>query len=586
MSGMSAAIARMTYPNNTIAHVISASLHRHGVEIVFGQSIPSALFMATPEFGIRQVGYRTENAGGAMADGYARISGKIGVVAAQNGPAATLLVPPLAEAMKASVPVVALVQDVARGIVEKNAFQELDHLEMFRFCTKWVRRLDRADRAEDYIDMALTAAASGRPGPTALLLPMDLLREPAAPSGERRSRLGSFPLDRAAPGPDRIGAAAEELLAAERPYIVAGGGVHLSGAVAALAELSRLAGIPVATTNMGKGAFDETSALSAGLIGNCMGPGTLGHYVRDLVQEADLILLVGTRTNQNGTDNWTLFPKTARYIHIDIDPLEIGRNYEAERLVGDVRLTLQLLCDAVRARGVKPQAARQARLADRISVGRAKWRSDIAAIGRGDIGAIRPEGVMSELDLALRSNDIVVADASYATNWSTAFLTAKTAGMRFLSPRGMAGLGWGVPMALGAKLARPDAQVFALVGDGGFGHCWAELETARRMKIDVTTIVLNNGILGYQAHAENVHYGDHTDACEFQAVDHSAIARACGCHAERVADPAEVGPALHRAREAGGFGLIEVMTDPAAFPPLSLFDGKTPWTHRHDEASA
>jgi acetolactate synthase I/II/III large subunit len=180
----------------------------------------------------------------------------------------------------------------------------------------------------------------------------------------------------------------------------------------------------------------------------------------------------------------------------------------------------------------------------------------------------------------------VVADASYATNWSTAFLTAKTSNMRFLSPRGMAGLGWGVPMALGAKLARPDAQVFAIVGDGGFGHCWAELETARRMKIDVTTIVLNNGILGYQAHAENVHYGDHTDACEFQAVDHAAIARACGCHAERVVDPSEVGPALRRAREAGGVCLIEVMTDPGAFPPLSLFEGKAPWTYRHDEAAA
>jgi acetolactate synthase I/II/III large subunit len=572
--------------NATVAHVVAAALRRHSVNVVFGQSIPSALFMATPEYHIRQVGYRTENAGGAMADGYARVSGKVGVVAAQNGPAAALLVPPLAEAMKASVPIVALIQDVARTTVDRNAFQELDHLDMFHCCTKWVRRLDQADRADDYVDMAFAAAASGRPGPAALLLPMDLLREPAQISGTRRLDLGTFPLDRVAPGPDRINSVVGALLSAKRPYIVAGGGVHLSGATAPLAELSRLAAIPVATTNMGKGAFDETFELSAGLVGNCMGRGTIGHHLGELLREADLVLLVGTRTNQNGTDNWTLFPKTARYIHIDIDPLEIGRNYEAERLVGDVKLTLELLCRAVRERDNTMALARKAPLSKRISTGWNALRQDIAAIGGGRSGAIRPEWVMSQLDALLGPRDVVVADASYATNWVTAYLTAKTEGMRFLSPRGLAGLGWGLPMALGAKLARPDSRVFAIVGDGGFGHCWSELETARRAKLTVITIVLNNGILGYQAHAENVHYGDHTDACEFHDVDHAAIARACGCYAERVAEPSEIGPALRRAMDLDGFVLIEVMTDAAAFPPLSVFEGKSPWTTRHDEALA
>src|SRR5918997_1665339 len=164
-----------------VAEVLAASLKRHGVEVLFSQSLPSAAVLAAEDAGLRQYTYRTENAGGAMADGYARISRKVGVVTAQNGPAATLLVAPLAEALKASIPVLALVQEVTRDNFDRNAFQELDHIRMFEPVAKWVRRLDRADRLDDYVDMAFTAAASGRPGPAVLLVPADLLTEAAAP---------------------------------------------------------------------------------------------------------------------------------------------------------------------------------------------------------------------------------------------------------------------------------------------------------------------------------------------------------------------------------------------------------------------
>ena len=149
----------------TVAQCVAQALRRHGVEVIFGQSLPSAVILACEAIGIRQLAYRQENMGGAMADGFARASGRISVVAAQNGPAATLLVPPLAEASKASVPIVALVQELERSQFDRNAFQELDHFALFSGCAKWVRRVDRASRAEDYIDMAFTAAATGRPGP-------------------------------------------------------------------------------------------------------------------------------------------------------------------------------------------------------------------------------------------------------------------------------------------------------------------------------------------------------------------------------------------------------------------------------------
>ena len=151
---------RSIQDQQTGATRLAAAFRRHGVEVAFGQSIPSLFYLAAPAAGIRQVAYRAENAGGAMADAYARISHKVGVVSAQNGPAATLLVAPLAEALKASIAIVALVQDVPRDLTDRNAFQELDHLRLFDACAKWVRRVDRAERLDDYVDMAFVAAAS------------------------------------------------------------------------------------------------------------------------------------------------------------------------------------------------------------------------------------------------------------------------------------------------------------------------------------------------------------------------------------------------------------------------------------------
>ena len=559
--------------NATVAHRLAEAFARHGVELTFGQSLPSAFHLASPSAGIRQIVYRQENAGGSMADGYARISHKIGVVTAQNGPAATLLVAPLAEALKASVPVLALVQEVDRSNFDRNAFQELDHQKLFEPVAKWVRRIDRADRLDDYVDMAFTAAGSGRPGPAVLLVPADLLNEVAAVTAHRRADLGRYPLDRCCADPAIVAEAARRLLAARSPLVVAGGGVHISDAAEELAALQRDAHLPVATTNMGKGAVSEDDPLTLGVIGSSMGLGSRTHAMRALVDEADVILFVGTRTNQNATDSWKLFPRGASFIHIDPDPMEIGRNYEALRLVGDAKLTLDALRRAMLAAGTDARLAGRVPLERKVAAGVAAWRSTVAAICARDGGPVRPERVMAEIEERLRPDDIVAADASYSSIWVANYLTARRPGQRFLLPRGLAGLGWGVPLAIGAKLARPDSRVICVVGDGGFGHSWAELETLQRLRSPITVILLNNGILGYQKHAEDVKFGDHTDAIDFAPVDHAAIARACGIDGVTVTRGEDVGAALDAALGSGRSTVIEVMTDPDAKPPISFYAG-------------
>jgi acetolactate synthase-1/2/3 large subunit len=557
--------------NQSVAERIAEAFQRHGISVVFGQSIPTAFHLAAPGYGIKQAAYRAENAGGIMADGYARISNRVSVVTAQNGPAATLLVPPLAEALKASTPVVALVQEVPAAQAGKNAFQEFDHFRLFDSVAKWVGRIDRPERVDDYVDMAFTVAASGRPGPVVLLAPADVLNLHAGAGPRREAALGTFPLDRCVADPTRIAEAAELLSRAKSPLVVAGGGVHLSGATAALAELQEVCSLPVATTVMGKGGVDETHPLSLGVIGYFMGPGSRTQEMQRLVEDTDVILFVGARTNQNGTDSWSLFPSRARYIHLDVDSTEVGRNYEALRLVGDARLTLEALVAKMKETDLSHRAKSRPAVTDAIASAVGSWRNAIRRISTENQRPIRPEHLMADIDQVMTPETIVVADASYSSIWIANYLTSRAAGQRFLTPRGLAGLGWGLPLAIGAQFAEPSRQVICVSGDGGFAHCWAELETVVRHKLPILTIVLNNQILGYQKHGETVSFDAYTDAVDFAPVDHAAIARACGCDALRIEDPAEFAPKVEEALRARKPFLFDVIIDPDAHPPITMF---------------
>jgi acetolactate synthase-1/2/3 large subunit len=244
--------------------------------------------------------------------------------------------------------------------------------------------------------------------------------------------------------------------------------------------------------------------------------------------------------------------------------------------VGDAKLTLAALLAALRRRDLTTRSAARAALEAEIAAAVRDWRAMTESLRARDGGPVRPERVMAELDRRMTAEDIAVADASYASIWIAGGLTARRAGQRFLTPRGIAGLGWGLPMAIGAQMAAPDRRVVCLCGDGGFGHSWAELETLRRLALPVTVMVLNNGILGYQKHAEDVIFGAHTDAVDFTAVDHAAIARACGVAGVRIERGEDAGPALDAAFASGKPALLDIVTDPEARPPISFYAGHYP----------
>jgi acetolactate synthase-1/2/3 large subunit len=327
---------------------------------------------------------------------------------------------------------------------------------------------------------------------------------------------------------------------------------------------------------MGKGAVDERHPLSAGVLSSLTGPRSLGQYTRSLLTDADVILMLGTRTNQNGTDSWRSIPASAHVVHVDIDANEPGRNYESTRLTGDVAETLHALLHALSVCNLAHRKRNRPEVERRIAAAHRAFAHERVALTDSDASPVRPERIMRELNQCLTPGTTVVADASYSSMWIASELVCQAPGMRFLSPRGLAGLGWGLPLAIGAKLASPSAPVVTVVGDGGFAHSWAEIETLVRHEIALCIVVLNNGVLGFQKDAETVKFGRYTTACHFAPVDHAAIARACGCQAVRIESAAAVLPALQTALRSGKPWLLDIVTDPEAHPPLSLFEAKRP----------
>ena len=392
------------------------------------------------------------------------------------------------------------------------------------------------------------------------------------PVSPRRSVLGQYPLDRTQADPTQVARAAALLAKAKAPIVYAGGGVIGSGAQDELRALQELAALPVATSTMGKGSVDETHALSMGCIGYYMATRGMAKFMKPLVTEADVILLVGNRTNQNGTDSWKLLPSGATYIHLDIDPMEIGRNYDSVRLQGDAKLTLRALHDAMATQDRSTREAARPRLEQVIAAAKASHREEVAGVTQSEATPIRPERFMAELDRQLAPDHIVVADASFSSIWVANYVTAKL-DRRFITPRGQAGLGWGFPLAMGAKIGQPGRPVFAIVGDGGFGHVWSEMETARRHGVKVVVAVMNNAILGYQKHAETAGLGRYTGVCDFCTVDHAAIARACGVRGIRLDRTQDIAAAIAGSLAADGPVLLDLVADPNAMPPVTAFSG-------------
>jgi len=556
----------VSHQNQTGAHAFSDALVKLGVTHIFGMNTPEPIYVVLDP-SIQAMTVHDERAGAVMADAFARVSGRIGVCGAIRGPGATNLISGLAEAFNASSSVLALVNDIATADLDRNTVQGIDHIRLFEQMTKWGRRIDTPDRVVEYLRYATRLATSGRPGPVVLSLPDSaLLGGPATPVAIDGP--AQYPRTRCAAADDLIQAAVQKIAQAKQAIIVCGGGVHISGAYAALQQFAELTQILVATTPLGKGAISEIHPLSAGVVGGyTIGQGARGEIANMAVKEADLVILIGTKTDSLATNHWTVPGKHQDIIHIDIDPQELGRNYACLEVVADARCALAQLSAAWHSAPVAPRPWNQT-WQTQIQ----QWHVAFDAVHYED-GPVDPRQIYRKLNTLLKPEDIVTVDASYCSAWGMDLLQFKQAGRRFLAPRGFAGLGWGVPAAIGAQCARPDAQVYCMSGDGGFGYVAMEMETAARYKLPIRVIVLNNGILGFQQHYEIHRFGKSTQTT-FTPLNYAQLAKTLNCHAIRVECASAVDAALQEAQMIRGPVLIDIVCAADARPPINTFESK------------
>ncbi|MBK6842747.1 MAG: thiamine pyrophosphate-binding protein [Gemmatimonadetes bacterium] len=551
----------------TGARFVAECLARYGVtHLFYVDAILRRAMVDMEALGIRRVVTHSEKAAAYMADGYARVSGRAGVCAAQSVGAANLAAG-LQDAWLACAPVVALTGKKPPMFQHRNAYQEIDHWPMFQPVTKYNVDVVEPKQLPHLMREAFRVATTGRPGPVHLDLVGREARElevaTGLPAPIVEGRYLNVPPFRPAPDPSSIAEAADAIRQAQRPILVAGGGVRISGAAAALVALAERCGIPVATSVNGKGTIDETHALSVGVVGSYS-----AWCANRAVHEADLVIYVGSATGDQTTHNWQVPAVGTRVVQLDIDPAELGRSYSGTiGVVGDARVSLEALTQALTpSEGNVEWLARTRQLV-------ADCEAEYAPRRASGESPIRPERICQELTTLLPDDAILVSDTGYSAIWVATMVKLRSPRQTFIRAAGS--LGWGFPAALGAKCAAPDRPVICFTGDGGFWYHFAELETARRHGINTVTVVNNNN--GFSQGIPDVmrQYGDRPGNPEelwrFEDVSFAQLARDMGCWGERVESPDRIAPAIAEALACGKPAVVEVMTHVSARAP-------DPWT--------
>ncbi len=550
----------------TGARALAEMLAAYGVTDVF--MVPAVLrrTMAELEFrtDIRRIHAHGEKAAAYMADGYARASGRPGICMAQVIGALNLAAG-LRDAHLAHAPVIALTGGRDPASKFRKVYQEVDDMPAFEPVTKFNATVDAVERIPDMMRQAFRAAVSGSPGPVHLQFRGNegqLDQQEAEFDPYIDQDFASVPPFRPRPDQTAVAAFVAKLQGAERPVIVAGGGVRASGAGAALVALAEALNIPIATSLNGKDNIAGTHPLSLGVC---------GAYSRasanKALLEADLVCFIGSETGSMTTHSWKLVPKGAQVLQIDIEAENIGRNYQLDgALLADARVAAEMLLAAADP----SSAGRRKAWIDRVQALAAEWRGEYQGVLASDAIPIRPERICGDLTRHAPDDAIMVVDTGHAGMWMGGMLDLRTSSQSYLRSAGH--LGWAFPAAMGAKCAMPDRPVIAFTGDAGFWYHIGEIETAVRWNINTVTVVNNNAAGNQSKRGFDRIYGEATERSRelwtFRSIDFAQIAETIGAVGIRVERPQDFAGALERALTAGRPVVIDVVTDVDAIAPV------------------
>ncbi len=529
------------------SHIVWECLRREGANLVFGivggATLP--IYDALLDFpDIHHVMTRHEQGAAHMADGYARASGKVGVALATSGPGATNLVTGIATAMMDSSPIVAITGQVVSKLIGYDAFQETDVTGITLPITKHNYLVTDVNDLTEVLREAFYIARTGRPGPVLVDIAKDVQQNfidweyDDTPIKLRGYRPDLSPLSK------DFQRAVEMINEAKRPVILAGRGVMLSGAMGELLEFANKTHTPVAMTLLGLGGFPASHPLNLGMMG-MHGEA----WVNNTIQEADLILAFGMRFDDRVTGNLKTYAVNARKIHADIDPSEINKNVHVDQaLIGDLRSTLQTLLKHVETRD-------HSEWIDHITV----MKGDSAVrdiVNLPDNNHLYAAHVINDLWRATQGNALLVTDVGQNQMWAAQYYKQDNPG-GFMTSGGLGTMGFGLPAAIGAKFAKPQANVWAVVGDGGFQMTQAELSTAAQEGIKVNVAIINNGYLGMVRQWQEFFYERRYSATPLKGPDFVKIAEAHGLTGLRVTQRSEVEPAIRKAEETEGTVVVD-----------------------------
>jgi acetolactate synthase-1/2/3 large subunit len=539
------------------ARYLARLLQAYGVTHVFFMDAVLRRALAEMEdTGITRILGHSEKGVGYMADGYARIAGKPGICMAQSVGAANLAAS-LQDAWLGQSPVIALTGRHVAPMQYRNAYQEIDHDPLFAAVTKFHARMETIEQMPHLVRQAFREATTGTPRPVHLdvagltgdaLTPLDAPFALDVDAAHTR-----YPAFRPAPDPDAVRRATAAIAASQRPVIVADRGVVISGAEDALRRLGEAIQAPIVTTLDAKSAMVEGDALyrgSAGLYGRSC--------ANRVVAEADLVIYAGSNTSDHTTANWKMPRPGTPIVQIDLDPVEIGRNYPN---------TLGLQCDVrtgLDALAVTAAPCRRDAWLARTREFVVAWRAELEPEMASDAVPIRPQRLCRELTAVLPDNAILVADTGYSAMWSGNLVDLQHRAQTYLRAAGS--LGWSFPASLGAKAAAPDRPVVCFVGDGGFAYHLPELETARRCGLPTITIVNNNHCLAQGVRNLDIAYAGRAesrkaDCYVYRETDFAAIARSYDCLGLTVERPQDFRAAFEQALASGLPAVIDVKTE-------------------------
>jgi len=553
------------------ADIIWTVLVEQGVDTVFGYPGGAILpaYDALLDHPIRHVLVRHEQGATHMADGYARASGKVGVALATSGPGATNLVTGIATAMMDSIPIVCITGQVPEALIGSDAFQETDVTGITLTITKHNFLVTKAADIAPTLRRAFEIATSGRPGPVLVDITKNAQQEETEFEAREKSLEGDGASRRrtadakasALHGSTRatdVARAAELIAKAKKPVILAGHGILKSGACADVLLLAERAHIPVSMTLLGIGSVPAHHPLNLGMMG-MHGE----HWVNEAIQEADLLLALGMRFDDRVTGKLTQYAPHAKKIHIDIDPSELHKNVRADvAIAGDLKTVLSDLLPLVHSANHDTWLTRIGELAGGATV------RDIEELP--DDGRFCAAHVIHDIWKATAGRAIIVTDVGQHQMWTAQYYKVAEPGT-FITSGGLGTMGFGVPAAIGAKMARPDREVWAIVGDGGFQMTQAELQTMVQENVKVNIAIINNGYLGMVRQWQEFFHQRRYSATPMSSPDYVKLADAHGLPGVRVTRRADMADALRHARASAGAVVMDfrVEQEDTVYPMVS-----------------